>query len=237
MQIIENVARYDWWPYRAADSGKASNVSSLRLPVEPAEEPGLLLELAAAWSELQWLAVGTWHRRQRGLPAQGFAARYPGLAREIIARCDSEGPRGFVSHSEWCVADPSSYRIHDVLSVFRKSRGKGGCLTLGSPSASRRSWYTLSMAAVWRSVLAIELEGPDGFDDLHAAIVAQYLTSIMKEELVAMIPLDFHPMGGYVILGGDEQVSMMANLLPPALPSFSAASVAGLFAHGGGLAL
>jgi len=36
MQIIENVARYDWWPYRAADSGEASNVSSLWLPVEPA---------------------------------------------------------------------------------------------------------------------------------------------------------------------------------------------------------
>src|SRR5579872_6925367 len=98
MQIVDNVTQYGWWPYRAANPDE---LSSLWLPAWPDQEFKLLSRLAAAWSGLEWLAMGTWHRRDHELPAKGFADRYPGFAREIIAHSDSESPRGFTSHSEW----------------------------------------------------------------------------------------------------------------------------------------
>lgn len=172
MQIIENVAQYDWWPYRAADSGE---LSSLWLPALPEKEFELLARLATAWSGLEWLVMGTWYRRDRELPAQGFVDRYPGFAREIIAHGDSVSPRGLASHSEWCVADPGSNHLHDVLTVIRKSRGKGTCLTLGLPSVSKRTWYAISMASSWRGSLALEFESSRGLEHAHEAIIAQQL--------------------------------------------------------------
>lgn len=234
MQIVENVTQYDWWPYPATNSGE---LSSLWLPVSPDKELELLSGLATAWSGLEWLVMGTWHRGDRDLPAKGFADRYPGFARETIALSDSESPRGFMSHSEWCVADPASPHLHDVLTVIRKSRGKGVCLTLGQPSASKRTWYAVSMAATWRASLALEFESPRGLGGIQEAIIAQYLSGMVAAELVAMVPLDYHPLGGYVMLGGAGQLSTMADMLQPELSSFSAASVAKLFSDGGGAAL
>jgi hypothetical protein len=234
MQIVESVMQYDWWPYRSADSGE---LSSLWLPALPENEFELLAGLAKAWSGLEWLVMGTWHRRDRELPAQGFLDRYPGLAREVIAHGDSVSPRGLASHSEWCIADSGSNHLHEMLAVIRKSRGKGACLALGLPPVSTRTWYAISMASAWRGSLALEFEGSRGLEDAHGAIIAQQLLSTSEAELVTMVPLDYHPMGGYVLLGGIRQLSAMADMLPSELPGLSDSLPEELFADGGGPAL
>lgn len=239
MQIIEDVSQYEWWPYPAMDlSGRPEwpTLSSLWLPVDPDEEPELLARLATAWAGLEWLVMDTWHRKQRDLPARGFTERWPGFAREIIARSDTESPRGLVLHAEWCVADPSSRHLHEVLSGIRTSRGKGGCLTLGSSSSSRGTWYALSTAMSWRASFPFEFKG-SGRDRIENAIVATYLHSIAAANLIAMVPLDYHPLGGYALLGSSEQLSVIAGMLPQDMFTFSALSVAKLWAAGGGLAL
>lgn len=184
MQIIENVSQYEWWPYpavdlseRLVDLGERLDLSSLWLPVNTEEEPELLARLATAWAGLEWLVMNTWVRKQRDLPAQGFTVRWPGFAREIIARSDTERPSGLVSHTEWCVADPSSRHLHEVLSGIRNSGGKGGCLTLGSSSPSspsRGTWYALSTAMSWRIAFPFEFKGV-GFGRIQDTIAATYL--------------------------------------------------------------
>ncbi len=243
MQIIEDVSQYEWWPYPAVDLSswrpewpEWPTLSSLWLAVNPDEEPELLARLATAWAGLEWLVMNTWGRKQRDLPAQGFTERYPGFAREIIARSDTESPRGFVWHAEWCVADPSSRHLHEVLSAIRMSRGSGGCLTLGSSSPSRGTWYALSTAMSWRSAFPFEFKGA-GYARIQDTIAGAYLHSIAAANLIAMVPLDYHPLGGYALLGSSEQLSVIAGMLPPDMSSFSALSVAELWALGGGLAL
>jgi hypothetical protein len=236
MQIVEAVARHEWWPYRTMEMDGGSP-DTLWLAVPPDRERELLNELTVAWSDLEWLVMGTWHRKQAALSAQGFAERYPGLARELVGRGESESPRGLVSSSEWCIADPACSLLYDFLSIVRRARGKGGCLVLAPPGFSRRTWYALSAGMQWRSVLAAEFDGPGGIEELDREIIAQYLSQLAKNGFAAMIPLDFHPCGGYVVVGNRERLASMANRLPKTIASYSAIEVANLVAGGGGLAL
>jgi hypothetical protein len=93
------------------------------------------------------------------------------------------------------------------------------------------------MGLAWRASLALEFEGPHGVESIHGAIIVQYLRSVVAGGLVAMVPLDYHPLGGYVMFGDVGQLSTMADMLPAGLSSFTISSVAKLFSDGGGPAL
>jgi hypothetical protein len=236
MQIVEAVARHEWWPYRTTETDGGS-LDTLWLAIQPDRERELLSEIAVAWSDLEWLVMGTWHRKQAALSTQGFTERYPGLTQELVARGELESPRGLVSSSEWCVADPACSHLYDFLSVVRRARGKGGCLVLAPPGLSRRTWYALSAGMQWRSVLATEFDGPGSIDELDREIIAQYLSQVVKNGFAAMVPLDSHPAGGYAVVGNRERLASMADRLPKTITSYSAIEVAKLVAGGGGLAL
>ncbi len=92
----------------------------------------------------------------------------------------------------------------------------------------------------WRSAFPFEFKGASYesiYGRIQDTIAATYLHSIAAANLIAMVPLDYHPLGGYVLLGSSEQLSVIAGMLPPDMPTFSAESVAKLWAHAGGLAL
>jgi hypothetical protein len=236
MGVIEDVERRAWWPYPTSDVSARGGLGSFWLPSPPSGEAELLSELASAWSDMTWLLMGTWHRKQRDLPARGIADRYPGLACEVFARSESESPRGIISNAEWCVADTSSSHLFGFLDFLRRSRGKGGCLALVPKGSSPRTWYALSTGMLWRSTLALEVESAISLEGIHASIISQYLSQMVECDYISMVPLDHHPWGGYATFGKAERLASVATNLSNVRLGSSEADARDIFAHGGGIA-
>ncbi len=232
MTIIENMGQYPWWLYPPGDPGQ--EIAGLWLSTQLGAEELLIGELVSAVGNRDWLLSGTWHSRERA-SVQGFG-RYPALAREILATAESRTPRGLVSSSEWCLANPDPALLNDYASMVRHSRGKGSSITLAPEGSSRRTWYAATAGANWRSTLALDFES-SGLEFTDRVILGCYFEQLVRVDLIAVVPFDLHPLSGFALIGAVEQLAPVAASLPGLISSLGADDVAQLFNGGGGLAL
>lgn len=233
VHLVEDVTRRVWWPYGTSDEG-ALRIDSLWMPADPDDEGSLLSLVGGAWSSLEWLITATWWEAVGRAGAGGLAERYPSLVVERIAQATVEPSRGRVSRTEWCVANPASTALHDFLSVIRRGRGKNGCLTLAGPDGDRATWRALSVSVLWRALLAVE---PADFQDLQRKLSIEYLTLAVKSNLLPVVPLDYHPAGGYAIFGCADRLVSLSQAIPGVRLDQEEKTIVSTFSSGGGLAL
>ncbi|WP_369257063.1 hypothetical protein [Streptomyces sp. R35] len=237
MYRVGDVPRCTWWPYSARDGAVHDAVDGLWLPASQEDGKRLLEEIVNEWSSWTWLLMGTWYRKRGETDPSRFEARYPGLAREVVGRIQAESPRGLVSDTEWCVADPHSDRLFDFLETLRRSRGKGGCAVLAESADSLRSWYALSGGMFWRASLALELEGMRGSEVTHDSVIGLHLQNMSERGYVSLIPLDLHPEAGFAAFTHPLKMERFAADTLKALSGFPLLDTRDIFARGGGLAV
>ncbi|CAL9551712.1 hypothetical protein SUDANB132_04450 [Streptomyces sp. enrichment culture] len=237
MYRVDDVTRCAWWPYSSSGDAIRPPVDGLWLPVSPDGAGGLLDKVAGRWSSWAWLLMGTWYRKRGESDPRGFDARYPGLAREIVGRVQAESPRGLVSDTEWCVADPRSHHLFDFFEMLRRSRGKGGAAVLTDSAASVRSWYALSGGMFWRASLAMELEGEQGSEESHRSLITMHVRNMSERGYVSLVPLDLHPEAGFAAFAQPQMMDVFAEATLISVSDVPLLGVRGVLGRGGGLAL
>ena len=231
--LVEDVTRRDWWPYGTSDDVDV-RVDSLWMLADPDDEDSLLRLMGGMWSSLEWLITATWWEAIGGERAGALTERYPSLVMERIAQASVEPSRGRVARTEWCVANPTSAALHSFLSVIRRGRGKNGCLTLAGPDGDRVTWRGLSISVLWRALLAVK---PVDFQDLQRKLSIEYLTLAVKGNLFPVVPLDYHPAGGYAVFGRADRLMSLVQAIPGVRVDREEKTIVSIFSAGGGLAL
>jgi len=185
---------------------------SMLLPAEQDAESDLTTELGRRWSELAWRGLGTWFHTPSA-PDKGFDDRYPGLVERVVARTTSATPRGLVARSEWAVLDSSAAELHHFATDVRRSRSGGSCLLVLPADADTRTWYAPTFPLVYRPLLAFE--GAPGMDTSAASreSALSFLRAVAPSGFAALVPLNLHPWGGYVVVGDEAFLTDLAELL------------------------
>ncbi|PJI93543.1 hypothetical protein [Luteimicrobium subarcticum] len=211
--------------------------SALWLPAELDDEPEMFSELCASWRDEAWYGLATWRLRAATAAAgRGFAARYEGLCRESIGDSHLITPRGVSQHSEWCALDPGASSLYDFFAATRLSRGLGSALAIAPSDGSPGNWFAASAATLQRSMLRqmspeIDITAMDRFAALS------YLAATSPLGYAALVPLNLHPWGGCVVIGGDAQRERLRSLLPDSVPGLADVSAQEVVAYAGGLSL
>ncbi|MFH9083691.1 hypothetical protein [Streptomyces sp. NPDC017673] len=212
--------------------------SALWLPAHPDNEAMLVAELSAAWRTFEWFALGTWYAPgSSSHGSSGFANRYPGMTREIIAESVMETPRGLKVRAEWSALNSESAEIKNFMASTRRAKGKGMCLALLPSGTSPRNWYALSMGMVGRAVLAVEAEGDVRLEELHRSATWQYLAGCAGVGCACIVPLDLHPWGGYVVIADNNQLMHLARQFRRRVRGLAQVGWEEVIRGGGGLAL
>jgi len=182
------------------------------LPAEQDAEPDLTTELGRRWGKLAWRGLGTWFDTPSA-PDKGFDDRYPGLVEEVVARTMNTTPRGLVARSEWAVLDSSAAELHHFATDIRRSRSGGSCLLVLPADADARAWYAPTLPLVHRPLLAFE--GAPGMDTSAASreSALSFLRAVASSGFAALVPLNLHPWGGYVVVGDESFLTHLAELL------------------------
>lgn len=235
--LIEDVGNFQWPSRRSVMDGEPAAISGLWLSAKPEDSRRLLEEMAEALRNHVWLLMGTWYGKRGGALPVGFESRYPGLPAQMIARNESDGPRGLVALSEWCVANPSSEYLFEFLESLRRSRGKGGGAVVAEADCSLRSWFALSMGSLWRASVAMELEDSGGHEGIHDSISWLQMVEMSERGYFPLVPLDLHPEGGFALLGNNLRLSRISQIVGERLQGFPLISSREVFDRGGGLAL
>ncbi|MFD6526090.1 MULTISPECIES: hypothetical protein [unclassified Isoptericola] len=185
---------------------------AMLLPAEPDAEPDLTAELGRRWGELAWRGLGTWFDTPSA-PGKGFDDRYPGLVEKVVARTTSATPRGLVARSEWAFLDSSAAELHQFVADVRRSRSGGSCLLVLPADADARVWYAPTLPLVHRPLLAFE--SAPGMDTSAASreSALSFLRAVASSGFAALVPLNLHPWGGYVVIGDESFLTHLAELL------------------------
>lgn len=211
---------------------------ALWLPADAEDESALVAVLGTAWEAFQWCGMGTWFAPGAAAePPVGLAERYDDLQRDLIAEASVTAPRGMRVRTEWSTLNPHSDALHEFLTAARQSRGGGSCLALMAQDASPRAWYAAATAMMHRGLLAFG--GISGVDreEANRSAALTYLAAGPAAGYAALIPLDHHPWGGYVVVGDEPLLSALGAALPDRVPSLAEASWEDVVRGAGSLAL
>ena len=232
--LLGDVPQHHWWPF---PGWPEPGPDSLWLPCPPADEPTLVEALATASKQFTWVAMATRHHRP-GAGGADLSARFPGLVRSTFDTSELKSPNGLIASTVWCEIDPASEHFGRVISMSRRSRGRGVCVALTHNSLSTSAWRTSSIGMMWRAPLAVSPDKPSNYSTLDGLIVSISLMAMIETGFVPVVPLDLHPSAGFVLLGRWDSLDEIAARLVPTRPiSNSQDVVEELFAAGGGVAL
>lgn len=232
--LLKNNTQYDWWPYRNL-ANSMPDVDSLWLPVEAQSEPDLLNYIADACAQLTWFGMGTWFTNKDS--PQDISERFPGLTRERISIIRHETPKGMSSTTEWCTLNPASKNLHGFMTRIRKSRSKGWAIGLATSEQLYSAWSSLSAGLWWRSILALDASYSADVGHINDTISSLYISQSINSGIMPVIPLDYHPSGGYVIFGNSEQLYTITRNIPRDSISQSTLVVDSIWDAGGGLSI
>lgn len=191
----------------------------------------MLDTLATAWHGYRWCGVDAW---AAPTPCQfgGFAERYPGLALETVAISEHTTPLGRSFRFDWAVLDASSSGLRRFVDHVRESRGKGACLLLVPPGPDERAWYSSTLAATCRLLLSFEGTQDRAASAAHEGLLLTFVATATAAGCAVLIPLDLHPWAGYAVVGRDDLLTRLHDLLPDDLPGVDAAVPADVVARG-----
>lgn len=228
--LLEDLGRFSWWPYRL----EGMRLDSLWL-VEDAEQGSAVRLLRRVLADCSWFAMGTWLGKEAD-QLRGLADRYPGFQKSRIAASRAEDPRGWISQTEWAQVDGESEFLEVFLEVLRRSRGKGGCVSVAPDRREVRDFYAVTAGLVWR-VASGALSG-EVYDVVNGSVSRAQLNLLPQLGFLPVVPLDKHPLSGVALLGLKGQISSVALKLGSLLEvQSSVREIEQLFSAAGGLAL
>ena len=78
---------------------------------------------------------------------------------------------------------------------------------------------------------------PVDFQDLQRMLSIEYLTLAVKGNLFPVVPLDYHPAGGYAVFGRADRLMSLVQAIPGVRVDREEKTIVSIFSAGGGLSL